>query len=133
MSAQLHILVVDDSDTERKVTVELLTKEAYLVTTARSVRQAKDVLRAYNSAHALDSIRVVVLESDLGGVDAIEDLLPISEEKLKVSPQVILLNRDSLHPGRHRKAIGRGAYLILHKAHTLDRLVPTIQQLFDLK
>ena len=131
MSAQFHVLVVDNSREERQRTANFLKKEAYMVSEAASPEIATLLLETYNRSNGLRSIRLIILENNLEEKDGIRDVLPLNDFRVKA--QVIILSRDPFPRSRVEDAQRRGVYNILRKEGSLDELKRAIHSLFPIR
>jgi len=114
-TSQLHVLVVDDSTTDRKVIEQLLKSCCYKVTTVDSGRRALEFLGLGNDPDEVNNLRLmqdqvsmILTDYCMPGMSGYDLLKKIKESsKLKEIP-VVILSSDNV-PSLIRRSLEEGA------------------------
>ena len=115
VQAQPRLMVVDDSLTVRKITGRLLSREGYLVMTARDGVEALELL-----AEAVPDVMLVDVEMPrMDGFDLTRNVR--ADARLKNIPIIMITSRTA---DKHRNyAIGLGVNVFLGKPYQEDELL----------
>lgn len=114
----MRVLVIDDEDGLRVTLAANLELEGFEVTDAASVAEAVELLKKERFDLALSDVRM----PERDGVSGLEDLRRIQPDL----PVVFITGYDA--EGLLPTAIGKGAYTVLSKPVSIDRLVGVLRE-----
>jgi CheY-like chemotaxis protein/anti-sigma regulatory factor (Ser/Thr protein kinase) len=118
MSSESHILVVDDSPTQRRQLQMVLEKEGYLVKSAEDGKQAFDQIMA-------DPPCVVVTDLQMPEMNGLELVAAVKENAPSI-PVILTTSQGS--EAIAAEALHKGASSYVPKRDMMTTLVPTVQQ-----
>jgi signal transduction histidine kinase/DNA-binding response OmpR family regulator len=107
--AGLPLLVVDDNATNRRLLVRVMRKWSIEPVAAESGREALDILRC--RAPGPDPIRLILLDSQMPGMDGFETARRIREDLGLAVPVILLRSMGSPGDGARRRKAGIHSYL----------------------
>lgn len=114
-----RILVVDDEELVRKLTVQVLERAGYHVVSVGSARRAVELV---TDGEVVDLVVSDVVMPDLTGVELLIEL----RERQPGLP-VVLMTGGSPEPERTAGAIGLGASAIVYKPYTHAELRDAVE------
>jgi two-component system, cell cycle sensor histidine kinase and response regulator CckA len=117
------LLIVDDEESIRELTKEILCEVGYKVLTTASGREAIDIYSKGKEAISLVILDLIMPEMD--GKACLEELL-------KINPDVkILLASGYSANGPARQAIARGAKGLINKPYDIRQLLQMVREVLD--
>ena len=117
------LLIVDDEESIRELTKEILSEVGYNVFTAASGREAIDVYSKGEEAISLVILDLIMPEMD--GKACLEELL-------KINPDVkILLASGYSANGPARQAVASGAKGLINKPYDIRQLLQMVREVLD--
>jgi signal transduction histidine kinase/DNA-binding response OmpR family regulator len=105
----LRLLIVDDNATNRRLLVKVLRKWSIEAVAADGGREALDILR--QRAAGPDAIRLILLDSQMPGMDGFETAQRIREDLGLNLPVILLRSMGSSNDAARRRKAGIHSYL----------------------
>ena len=117
-----RVLIIDDNEADRVLAAELLSRVGFVTECAKSGEQGIEIVRAGNAD-------LVITDLVMPGMDGMRVLERIREEFSRI-PVVVITSAGSELTAVD--ALKGGAASYVPKAHLMQRLTPTVQQIVEL-
>ncbi len=117
------LLVVDDEESVRTLSAEILTKFGYTVLTATGGKEAVEVFS--RERHRIDLVILDLIMPEMGGRDCLREILKISPET-----KVIIAGGYAAN-GQIDPALDEGATAAMRKPYEAGQLIGLIQKVLD--